>query len=289
MVGPRPLVAGGQVLGDADDDPADDGAAGGVQAAQDDGGEGEQGDDVEVAVQASAARGQHHPGDGGDGRGDGPGQGEHPPGADALGHGRLLVEGGGPHGHAHARVAEEDEEGGQGGRGQQDGPQVLLGQVQPAHGDLLDAPRIAQVELVEAPDGRDRLLEDEQQADRHHDHREGRLTDHAAQDDPLGGRADQAADGHGHGDSQIEGHVPRVVGVVGQVGAQDDEAALGEVDHPRRLVDDDEAQGHQGVEGPEGEAGEAELQEVGHPYIASMRSENSRAMAARLTFWVAVS
>src|SRR5690606_8347088 len=55
------------------------------------------------------------------------------------------------------------------------------------------------------------------------------------------------------------------------------------------LVDDDEPERHEGVLGAQGRALEQQLEELGHRYIASMTSWNSREMADRLTFWVAVS
>src|SRR3546814_12623496 len=68
--------------------------------------------------------------------------------------------------------------------------------------------------------------------------------------------------------SDLEGdeerQVPRLAEVVGEVGADEHEAALGEVDDAGRLVDDHEAEGDEGVLRAERDALEDELEELGH-------------------------
>src|SRR3546814_2586422 len=93
--------------------------------------------------------------------------------------------------------------------------------------------------------------------------------------------------------SDLEGdeerQVPRLAEVVGEVGADEHEAALGEVDDAGRLVDDHEAEGDEGVLRAERDALEDELEELGHRSIASMSSLHCSDSAARFTFGVAVS
>ena len=133
-------------------------------------------------LRAGAAGRQGGTGQRGDQAGDAPRHPVDPPGADALGQRRLLVEGGGPHGQAERRSS---------GRRRRTPPRTTA--VKPmvqrslsatddvAEGADVEAPRVAEVLRVRAPDRGDDVVEDEQHADRDHHEREGRLADHAPQ------------------------------------------------------------------------------------------------------------
>ena len=119
--------------------------------------------------------------------------------------------------------------------------------------DGVDAPGVAEVERLEAPDRGDHLLDDEQQPDRDHDHGEQRLADHAPQDRAARPAAPTSAVAASASRTADENGRPDVVGeVVGEVGAERDEAALGEVDDPGRLVDDHEARARRARSGARG-------------------------------------
>src|SRR5690606_9755302 len=76
--------------------------------------------------------------------------------------------------------------------------------------------------------------------------------------------------------------------------AGEQECRLSEADHTHGLVDDHEAEGHQGVGRAGAEADADGGEELGHhsparAYMSSTRSWNIASMARRFTFWVAVS
>src|SRR5205807_5305280 len=86
-----------------------------------------------------------------------------------------------------------------------------------------------------------------------------------------------------------ERQAPGLFGLVDEERSEDDETALGEVDHARRPEDDDEAERDERVHGAEGEAIREKGEELRHAaYIRSMRSWNWAAAIPRRTFCVAV-
>src|SRR5690606_29982925 len=109
-----------QRLGEADREPADHRPDDGVEAAEDDGGEGGEGEKRRRLVDARRPpreQGQEYPGHAGE-------EGTYPPrdredsaDVDALGAGGLLVEGGGAHGDAEAAAEEQGDEGDEDDRG----------------------------------------------------------------------------------------------------------------------------------------------------------------------------
>ena len=237
--------------------------------------------------------GDRDPGQGGDRAGDGPRRGEDPLGAHALGQRRFLVERGRPHGQTERGEAEEGEERRQHDQGEPDGPEV---------GDRM---KTSPTWIVSTPHGSPRLWASKPQM--------SVTTSWMMKSIPMvimisanGGRPTmrrrinrsttrptERGDGHGQHHGRHERQAPRGAEVVGEVGADHHEAALGEVDDAGGLEDDHEARGPPAAYlEPEGDAAHDELQELGHVappwYIDSINELNSSVMALRLTFCVAV-
>lgn len=83
-----------------------------------------------------------------------------------------------------------------------------------------------------------------------------------AQQQPVDGAGRQRGreDGGGEGARETEGAVQHG----GEVAAEQEQRAVGEVEDAGGPEDDDEAEGDQGVDGAESESAEREVEQVGH-------------------------
>src|SRR5207253_7499954 len=91
-----------------------------------------------------------------------------------------------------------------------------------------------------------------------------RLADHASQDGRVEGGAEEGHDGNGQRErGPVADAVPDDEHVTGER-AEHEEIALGEVDELGRLVDEDEAEGHQAVDAPDGQAVQHQLENRVH-------------------------
>ena len=196
-----------------------------------------------LGVTGSGAGAERDSGQGGDTAGDRPRQGEHPAYADAPGERRLLVDTPSP--ASRRRCGRTGRTRRSRAARQRRGPSAQRSftarTTPPALTVLMPhgSPRSSASKPQMLGDD---LLEQEQQADRDHDHAEHRLADHAAQQQALYDDADERTARHGHDAAPTRRAVPTCGGNCKQVGAERHEAALGEVDDAGGLVDDHEAQ-----------------------------------------------
>ena len=111
------------------------------------------------------------------------------------------------------------------------------------------------------PDAVDHGAQQARQADRDHDHRDHRLADQGPQDQAFHDQADHRRTEERRQHAHTPGEAELADEGEGEVGAEEQELALREVDHVARLEDDDEADGHQRVDHAVREAGDGELKE----------------------------
>src|SRR5262249_39704531 len=113
---------------------------------------------------------------------------------------------------------------------------------------------------VTAPRHVEHAPHDAREAEGHHDHRDDRLADERSQYTPLDDEPEQDR----HYESERESHDNRQLhtedGGPGHVGSEQDELAGAEVDHRRRLVDQDEAERHKRVDTADGDASDDQLE-----------------------------
>ena len=120
------------------------------------------------------------------------------------------------------------------------------------------------------------LLDDHQQADGDEDDRERRLAHHAPHDQALEAGGDERHADHRRDQRETEADLPLDRELVGEIGAQQDEPSLGEVERAGGLVDHHEAQGDEPVDRPGGDPREEELDELGHDRLLARGTEVPR-------------
>lgn len=257
------LVAGGERLGDADDESPGERPGGGVESAEDRGGERLERGERRGALQTRGREhGEEEGGDGGEGSGDRPGGERDPPQLDAHERRRLRVLGGCPHRHAPRGVAEGEQE----HRDQQPGGEERgdpgLGEGDASDGDDLVAPGVSEGEHVRAHPASE--FGDQEDVDADGDDGQDALVAApvAAHHEELDARPDGR---RSRDPDEQRGPEPDVVVEHGgDVAARQQQGRVREVDDLGGLEDDDEPERDECVDRADRQAAEEEFDERGH-------------------------
>src|SRR5947207_1555443 len=237
----EPHVRPHEVLEDADDEAAEDRAAGAREAPERGRGEGVDEDPPHhVRIEEHHGR-YHHAGHGADERGEAPADAEHPADADAAEPARDRVLRGGAHGEAERRVPEEDVERQEDDQRDAEGAEVVSAEEDVADPDGLLRERARKGLLDVRVDPAGDAVQDHEEPDADDDDREHRRVldgpDHDALDREPADEGDRQRGGERHPVRE-----PRVDQRPGEVGAEHRHLALRVVHDVGRLVDHDEGE-----------------------------------------------
>src|SRR5512143_369104 len=254
------LVRGGQDpdaegLEDPEDHPGADRGGAVAETAEDGDGEALDGQGRAAVVSDVRDRADDAPAEGADGGAEHEREGDHIARVDPAETGRVPVRRAGAHLPPREGVAEEPDQRRDGDGADPDGPEDLGRDVNSPEieGGLRGAREIRERADALAPDVQCRLADQERDPDGDDDHPQDRGLVKPADEDDLDDRPDEerhgdrAQDGQGQGDVLAERHRRHA--------AQHDEFALGEIDDPRRVVDDIEPDRDDRVDRPVGDPG----------------------------------
>ncbi len=193
-----------------------------------------------------------------------PGERTHPGQAYAHERGRLQVLPGGPQGQPPAGVPEQGEDAGDGHRGHRDRGEPAVGDRHRSDPGHRVTPGIAQHQQVatDAPGQIGEQHDVDTDRDDGLDVRGVRVRVSASQQQPVDGAGEDGGGEDAHREGSGEAEV--VVQDGGEVAAEQEQGAVGEVQDARRLEDDDEAECDQGVDRAEREPAQQVVEQTGH-------------------------